>query len=92
MKNDDDVADIIDSFPDIQFTTTEIEMFRDLCGNNNLMHFDPQDIINFFKTPGDIISGCIPGSDIAAHFYSAKTGNIKKNAGLRIRRCGCTFI
>ena len=84
---DEDVNDIINSFPEIQFKTMEIEIFRELLDNNNLTHWDPQDIINFFKTPGNIISDCISdinmsmletNADIAAQFNSEKIRNIKK--------------
>ncbi|MCL1927208.1 MAG: hypothetical protein FWG07_00250 [Treponema sp.] len=84
---DEDVNDIINSFPEIQFKAMEIEIFRDLCGNNNLITWDPQDIINFFKTPGIIISGCIPdiklsmletNAVIAAQFNTVQIKNIKK--------------
>ena len=84
---DEWVNDIINSFPEIQFKAMEIELFRDLCGNYNLTTWDPQDIINFFKTPGNIISDCIPdikismletNADISARFISAKTKGIKK--------------
>jgi len=84
---DEDVNDIINSFPEIQFKAMEIEIFRELLDNNNLTHWDPQDIINFFKTPGNIISGCITdiqlsmletNAVIATHFNFAKVKGILK--------------